>query len=533
MNLRFSMGALLCGMCYSQAIHAQPFASAREALKAPREHVIAAYALRPPNPADPLEKLLIEEMDGLNRIAPPATELWISASSPILSHPTVGIIIDRQELEAHLAGAQAQRIREMVRVVLTHEKAHQIQFATYSTGILDLNAEERRAYEAQADLLSGKYLAETNPPDNTSEGDERTIEDALILAFNLGTREYALGTHPSHEARRTSVRLGMAAGMMTSMRARGFLVPAGVLAQKLDVGPTDELLPWSLRTARRIVNYRRPDILNLVLDTANVSYNVAGNPPIVTYLLRYRNTGSTPLHVDLEVQCVSVPRDDRDDTMRWKKVSVRNHRFTLGPGQMQTLTGTLEWVATPDLMPRLVFPPDGIALVSAVTDAAPSAGNEPVIAALAPRLDRAVEEDLKSTLIDLVTQASFGGFSALRAGPGQRIFNEIEYPSRIALPGAQETEVSLPIANGGRESITAIFVESEQPEPAIDTWERIVAIVAAAFPDWARRDTGLETGRATTTFENRQLRTRIRIRLSETRSRGKFVQVTIEAPRSS
>ena len=89
---------------------------------------------------------------------------------------------------------------------------------------------------------------------------------------------------------------------------------AATIAAKIGMNQGEQPLKWSLRAARRVVHYSRPSIIDLVLTNQEINYDKRAENPVVTYALTYKNFGKRALNVDLEVQSVSVPRDDRNNT---------------------------------------------------------------------------------------------------------------------------------------------------------------------------------------------------------------------------
>ena len=282
--------------------------SDREYFDAPRETIIQSLQLSPPRLTEPLERTIHEEMKSLAALTGLPDAVWIVRGGGAHSHPDVGVIVDLDQIAAIKRSMPDDEFLPVLRWIIAHEQAHQVQFRQYSPSIANADPPDREVYEAQADILAGKYLIETLA--NTTEQDRRGVTNTLKAAFALGVERYALADHPSKEGRLTAARLGMAAGMMVKMMqlgTPGAMESAATLARTLDYHGGEEVLPWSLRTARRIVNYRRPAIVDLVLVEERTERALEPGRSVTSYWFTYDNRGTHDLFVDEEVQCVTAP----------------------------------------------------------------------------------------------------------------------------------------------------------------------------------------------------------------------------------
>lgn len=314
-----------------------------------------------------LDQIILEEAAAIDQVSGFKTVVRLSDSDDSSSDPVRGIEISRKQMRLVRERSGVRRFREMVRFFLAHEKAHQFQYRMYSAAaVKDADAERRRLYECQADVLAGKYLVEMMG--SPTESDLQIIQDTLQFLFDIGEREFSDSDHPSHEARRTAIRLGMASGTITSLSR---FPPDPVnqsmirsLAEKVDFLPGETVMDWSYRLSKKITHYSRATSADLSLEDKQVDWDTRASNPFVTFSLTYKNTGSRSLMVDMEVQCAAVPRDDDENTKYWLKWSVKNFRFKLSPGGRFTANGKLQWYGDRNLMPRLVYPPDPKALLS-------------------------------------------------------------------------------------------------------------------------------------------------------------------------
>jgi hypothetical protein len=344
------------------------FASRREYLGASKEKVYETLGIRPLDTSKEIERTIRDEMAAIDYVAGFKTDIGVTQGDGTFSHPDAGIAVSLTELQRIRQESSVTKFREILRYILAHEKSHQVQYLQYSRkAVQSEDEEQRRIFECQADVLAGKYLIESlGAP---KQEDQVAILDALQVAFDLGTEEYTkYADHPSHEARRTAVRLGMAMGMIVLLWRRLPDPPVAQMIQslgeKIDLRAGEMPLEWSYRVSKRITHYTRAASSDLVLDDRDIQWDKRAESPFVTFSLTYENVGRKTILVDMEVQCDSVSRDDPGDTKRWQKWSVKNFRFTLRPGQKYTAQGTLPWVATTDLMPRIIFPPTPTALMS-------------------------------------------------------------------------------------------------------------------------------------------------------------------------
>lgn len=314
-----------------------------------------------------LEEIVREEMGRLDTIANFQTEVHVTDASNSTAEPNNVILISRRQLNNIQGRVEAKQFRLILRFLLAHEKTHQVQYRLYSAAAVRTDDSERhRIYEAQADVLAGKYLMETLG--EPKQEDLNSIIETLKVAFDLGALEFSNADHPSREQRRVAARLGMAAGMVVTLSrlpptpALGAMIAS--LTQKVDLLRDESVMDWSYRLSKKITQYSRTPGQKIVLKNSTVDWDERASNPFVTFELTYENQDKQLIHVDMEVQCASVPRDNPDDTLEWLRWSVKTFRFNLQPGERYVASGKLQWYATKELMPRLIFPPKATALIS-------------------------------------------------------------------------------------------------------------------------------------------------------------------------
>ena len=446
----------------------------------------AAIGLRRPNPSISLERQIRDLTLELDRLISSSTAVWVCQSCQVNSDPKFGIIVGLEQVEDIRQNSRVSQFPQILFWLLAHEMAHQVQFKVYGASLAALPPAERQVYEAQADILAGKFLLERLPI-NATEEENRAITEALRVAYDLGTEQYSPADHPSHDARLTAVRLGMAAGMQAKLRQRPEPDAQGsamVLAQKIDIRPGEDVLPWSLRTARRATNQVLADIVNLVLVQEDFVFDTDPMHPLASYWLTYENRGQDLLNIDLEVLCVAAARQDRDDNQRWQWTSARNYQFPLPAGATYTVTGAVQWYGDNVLFPRIVAPPRPQALIhveratAAGVSAQISTGRLPL-----PVAPRPIRRDIERiALIDL-TNAVAEGFQNLRAGPGLKLGDVVDYPSRVSFPGALSTSVTIPEkGSDSQPSVSATLVRTASQAEASQAYDQAVAALREALP---------------------------------------------------
>ncbi len=344
------------------------FSSRNEFFEARKNTVIERLGLQPLDKRQEVDRQIQEEMDALDKVAGFRSIVTKGEGAGISSHPEAGIIVSIAELERIHRQSGVRKSQQVLRFLLAHEKSHQIQYLEYSAKAVHLSErEQRRVYECQADMLAGKYLIESFG-EPTPE-DRLAIEDALQVAFDLGTEEYAgSAAHPSHEQRRVAVRLGMASGMIFLLSKRLPDPPAKAmidsLAGKINIRLGESLLGWSYRVAKKITHYSPDATADIKVEDEEVEWDERASNPFVRFRLVYKNTGTRTVKVDMEVQCLSVLRTDKANSKYWQKWGNRNYIFRLRPGESYVVQGRLPWYADADLRPRLIYPLHDSALMS-------------------------------------------------------------------------------------------------------------------------------------------------------------------------
>lgn len=136
----------------------------------------------------------------------------------------VGIEINEDKLLELSNSIDSSMVNWIVILTIAHEYYHLLQFEYYKRPLKEY---ERKIFEAQADILAGKYLTfswlrepnKIRDGSNTLRGSQTDsilhslFEKADLMFFDLGTNTYAKADHPSKEQRATALSRGFEFGM--------------------------------------------------------------------------------------------------------------------------------------------------------------------------------------------------------------------------------------------------------------------------------------------------------------------------------
>ncbi len=469
--------------------------------------LIQSLKLHKPDPNNPVER----EIDAVARALPLGDVIipgvWIcNGCGGATSHPDLGIVIDTQQL-GEIVTASAVDNPHILRVfVVAHEAAHQVQYVKYGRGLLSLPEEDRRYYEAQADILAAIWLYQDAGILPLAQAqDTHSISQALHAVYNLGVEQYALSSHPSREARAFAARSGFQIGLSR----RPFFGDAfqnaansAAILRQLGVKPGESDLDFSLRLARRITLFNSAEALDLVLVESNdaVVWDKSADNPQLTYHLTYANRGTKALHVSLEALCLAVSRKDVDDFFQTLQVSSKFHEIDIPAGGQTTVSGQLRWLATSDRSPQFRYPPDDLGLLEVHyadhSDLSTSAPNATLTrfnlesAQEGPPVDAHGYELAFSDFL----QSALHGYIGARKGIGtfDPDLGDTEYASNIAIPGAIESKVSFVSAASSLTGITSTLLRTTDAASATALFNRTAGLVRAALKDPAMSLTGGE-----------------------------------------
>lgn len=331
---------------------------------------LAASVSAPPE-ADQFDDAVAAQAASISKAAGFIVRARIADTSTEIDAPST-VLVSRAQIQRLFNHSHIKQFNDALGLIMAHETAHLAQAALYGSAIFQSGKELQRVYECQADILAGKYLTESFPHSNpNTPQDLQAIPDALQLLYDTGSQDdRVFANHPTPDERRECVRLGMAAGTMVNLSSPdvGFYGSAMSLAQKLDWLPAGPM-PWSLDRAKHVLHFPASALSEVGLLDPVIHYNTDPGDPVVHYAFTYENESDRAMALDLDIQCVLVPRDNPKDTSHTELISNRHYKFTLASHGTYRLSGTLPWaqigVFDPTLMPHLSFPPQAGSLVTA------------------------------------------------------------------------------------------------------------------------------------------------------------------------
>ncbi len=256
----------------------------------------------------------------------------------------------------------------LVRFIITHELAHQIQFRIYDSLFMQDDCEKKQLFECQADVVSGIMMGRLY--DLTSESstnrDIQTIEAGLAFIYDQGDNEYGVSLHPTPIARRSAFRYGL--GYKVSNKNRLIIEKAPD-----DFFSSADSIRWSFEIAKMIMHYPIANAHKIICIQSDTSWEKGIDHPYVHFRETYLNTGSKPIRVNIIYEVCG----DKAYHRRLYHDTVSTHAKLAGdskwvsviiePGKKSEITGALNWlnVSTTDYMPTMIFSRNEDALYSA------------------------------------------------------------------------------------------------------------------------------------------------------------------------
>lgn len=333
------------------------------------------------------------ELNRLNHLFGFRTSLKITPSGFISSLPSEMITFSLAELNK-IASVKDENIRlYVIRYIVAHEFAHQLQFYRYKVDSVYLSNDlmSRTLIEAQADILAGFYFFNLSDEFFPYIQEKPQLIKSLLTEifqtiYSLGIVENTVGTHPSKHDRLLAARLGMQNGFsynldvfIKQMVQQGYQFDFSAEEYKktfdeqfrfLDLQKNEDPLVWSYRQARKIVNYDRRVANDIVLITPpnkRFTFDTSSSNPFCRYNLEYQNIGTKSIYVEMEVYINHVKRNDPGSAVFYRKINVNHYKFTLEPAQTISIKDSLLWLSnsndttgittlTDDFMPSIVFP---------------------------------------------------------------------------------------------------------------------------------------------------------------------------------
>jgi len=318
-----------------------------------------------------LKQLILKEYHDLKNISTAASAVLKFNSDPYSSSSSVrdsGIItinLSQVNRLVNIAGKKSDI--PVIRMLLSHELAHQVQYKMYPMGL------EILLSECQADILAGFFLFQINMRDfyqNKETLKITSIEDPRFktekerlenITFSLFTSIFALGddygyenSHPRSLQRRTALRDGnlygsmwlfdnlakdMTAKLETKIQHRQTVRRYKSLLNYL---PEDNVITWSLRHAQKIIHTENENCRDIVVYN-DWKWNTSADHPFLFYNQTIRNTGKKRLTVNFLNQLYIKKTDDPDNSMYWINTATASYSVTLPPGQSKLIKDSLRW----------------------------------------------------------------------------------------------------------------------------------------------------------------------------------------------
>lgn len=370
-------------------------------------------------------------------------------SGPVVSLPTEGVRISPAGLRELLVGTPDADADWLLGWVMAHEVWHQVQ---YRNGFDLLRADEptARARECEADVMASRAMIEDDLRGASAENDAAELklasrlETLVAAAQRLEAGFNGVLTHPAPDQRLTAIRSGSARAVYERLVQSASSDPQRSLvlhrlARIHDIQEGEAATSWAARLCGLILHVGN-GVPFLAMDQPNLQWSTKADAPFVDFSIPYRNTGTQPLHVNVVIRSASVLRTARQQEAGWTFADASRHEFDLLPGGSYRLNGRLEWYATDERMPKLVYPHQNGSLYDAVvvpTSADPqtSGPSAPITLGLTPEL-----ETLKSTLQAILTDAPNQFRAVAPVCPDDRSSESCTLP--IAIPGVTSSEVN-------------------------------------------------------------------------------------------
>lgn len=313
-----------------------------------------------------------------------------------------GTIVSLPNQEIQLSIAELKRLSQVtrkdirlyiVRFIVAHEFAHQIQYYKYANDPRFMNNDlvSKTLLETQADIMAGLIFLQLSPEIMQYQKTHLELVDSIFnelfkVTYSMGIRENTLGSHPSKRDRMLAVRLGLTYGlnfvydqwvMADSDRAIQYGITPQLFKNTkdeqfrfIDLKNGEDLISWSYRQAKKIVNYDRKiatGILLLTPSNERFVFHTEISNPYVDYKLTYKNISPKSIDMEMEVFVALVGREDPNTPEHYRKINVNHYKFTLLPGQSKTITDKLLWIKNgndtlgnfemvDNEMPRIVYP---------------------------------------------------------------------------------------------------------------------------------------------------------------------------------
>lgn len=328
--------------------------------------LLAFLALQPPS---------VQLLDGhlsqiASRAAESAANAWnlrieLSPSGEgIRSLPSGRITASSSALRELLTGVAESQSEAVITWVMAHEVWHQAQYRSGFT--LAAPDSAKRLFECEADVMATHHVTDRALRQSRSAPSEReSLELGASLKAVMTTMERleagfgGVLSHPPAPVRQMAIRAGAGRAVHDRLSELASEPEDRLVRDRLgrihDIRSEERIDQWASRMCRLLL-HEGDGVPSLVLGDSVIRWNTSGDPPVVDYLLPFRNRGGRPIRVTMQIRSASVPRDRREDIPGWTFADARLVEFDLQPGATFQVSGRLDWYASDELMPRLLYP---------------------------------------------------------------------------------------------------------------------------------------------------------------------------------
>lgn len=334
-----------------------------------------AQDIHPLNGDSPLELKLLQVFPILEQVTGIQCNLY-STNGDTRAIPGRGIALNLTRIQ-QLYNSQNKSTQEgFLLLILGHELTHIRQYMTIpSLNIAQLSNDQKRVLEAQADLLSTKYvfnyyarfvtnemdqLLTTNTPITSKlasiQHEAEVTKQAIDLFYALGEANFNNSDHPTQLERLSAVSAGLTAGLADIINY--FIVKYQNLSQAekdrweywkfyaainllvpilyMDSGEKGEF-NWSMSLAKTIVGYNREAAGNIVIMSKETHRHFTSVPENITFDYRLKNIGTKAIKAAVEFRIDSVTDDPKGVKLEAAKFLTK----TIQPNETAIFADTL------------------------------------------------------------------------------------------------------------------------------------------------------------------------------------------------
>lgn len=369
------------------------------------------------------------------------------------------VIINLHEIRYLLRQVPDESVPYIVRFIVAHEIAHQVQFASYKDASLPPLTEE-----CQADLLAGIYTFQITlqeyfkdrfttimfPGDIQSMSDKFHDNMLTISAwiYRQGDDFSKDNTHPRNEQRRLALRDGYAFGkmwmddMISHYSARSAIADQAKdlenhLKYLLDYQTGDNVITWSRAHAQNIVHNNNSNWKDIAV--YSTFYPFRDKPDHwFTFTHKIKNIGSHRIQLYFPDQMFSASKTDPHNSQNWTIVAIVPHTVTLMPGEVTEVSGEIQGLDNDTETSQYVRIGDKSSLYMCTSDA-----DRPHVSRYTPGIINAELHPSKENVYDVILSES-DRLDSYIDGIGQVVdddFSVVYFRSKLNIPGAVKTRV--------------------------------------------------------------------------------------------